>query len=508
MNDSEWPSADNGVSHAPAGETSVTDRPVRTVVRNFTFMLTSHGLTWALSIIIMVLGPRILSVTDVGNLRFAQAFVGFFALVAPLGMTTYIVKTVARDSTIAGQLLYNALAIVAVWTAVLSVAALVGGHLLGYGRQVNSLLIVFCVIMVFTSLDQQTAATFQGLQKMGGLAVWAAIQELVATVLGVFVLVRGWGAIWFAATVMLSLAVQFVANAWRARPLLSQRARLDPRLCRAMIIGGLPYLLNGAMLLIYGTIDIPILEHFAGSETVAWYAIAYQWIGVPSFFAAVVITALLPSLAAHGRTITPEAAAQANKALRLVSVFGAPVAVGLALISSEGLALLYGGHYSHSASVMQILSVHLPVVSIDMVFGTVLIAVDRQRAWLMVGIAAGVFNVLANFVVIPWTVREYGNGAVGSALITVATELLVMVGAILLRPSGVLDRSTASFCSRAALAALAMVPAVLAIDNAWIGFKVGLGMVVFGVAALVLRLGSPSDVRRGVRQVRMATRRT
>lgn len=32
---------------------------------------------------------------------------GFFALVAPLGMATYIIKAVARDAAIAGHLLYN-----------------------------------------------------------------------------------------------------------------------------------------------------------------------------------------------------------------------------------------------------------------------------------------------------------------------------------------------------------------------------------------------------------------
>ncbi|MGZ4699684.1 MAG: flippase [Ilumatobacteraceae bacterium] len=508
MTDSDRPMVELGSADSPESRPVRANGSGRTVVRNFTFMLLSQGYTWSLSIILMIVAPRILGVNDFGNLRFVQAFVGFFALVAPLGMATYIVKAVARDTALAGQFIFNAVALELVWAAVLSTGAIVLAHILGYSGEVTSLIVVFCVMMIITTLDQQTAAAFQGLQRMGGLAFWAAVQETVATALGVFVLVRGWGVVWLAVVTAVSFFVQFVANAWRARPLLRLGVHIDLRLWRAMVRGGLPYLFNGAILVIYGTIDIPILERLAGTETVAWYAIAYQWVSVPAFFGGIVVTALLPSLAARGRTVTPEFAAQANKALRLVFAVGAPVATGIALVSSDALHLLYGGRFGKAVPIMQVLASHVPIVGVTMVLGTVLVAVDRQRAWLMVGIVAAVFNVSANLILIPWAVHRYDNGAIGAALVTVLTEVLVMFGAILLRPPGVLDRSTASFCGRAALSALLMLPAVLAIGHSWVGLKVLVGVIVFSLCAFVFRVGRPSDLRQALGHIRGAASRS
>jgi len=55
-------------------------------------------------------------------------------------------------------------------------------------------------------------------------------------------------------------------------------------------------------------------------------------------------------------------------------------------------------------------------------------ASDRQRQWIVVGIIAAVFNPLLNLIAIPLTAHAYGNGATGAAMITVATEFLMLSG--------------------------------------------------------------------------------
>jgi hypothetical protein len=73
MNDSERPA--DGLVCSATGETSVSHRLVRKPVRNFTFMFLSQGFTWALSIILLIVGPA--SSPSVGReLRFVQTFVG------------------------------------------------------------------------------------------------------------------------------------------------------------------------------------------------------------------------------------------------------------------------------------------------------------------------------------------------------------------------------------------------------------------------------------------------
>ena len=133
--------------------------------------------------------------------------------------------------------------------------------------------------------------------------------------------------------------------------------------------------------------------------------------------------------------------------------------------------------------------------------GAVLTAVDKQRAWVSIGCVAAVVNIGANLVAIPWCVRHLQNGAIGAALVTVVTEFVVMAGAARLRPRGVFDRSVLFYCVRCALACALMVPAVLSISGAWVGYKVLVGAAVFGAGSMILRVATLSEIRRQITEV-------
>jgi O-antigen/teichoic acid export membrane protein len=137
-----------------------------------------------------------------------------------------------------------------------------------------------------------------------------------------------------------------------------------------------------------------------------------------------------------------------------------------------------------------------------MIVGAALQVTDRQRPFALLGLVAVVVNIGLNFIAIPFTIHHFDNGAIGAAVVTVATEFLILSGALALRPKGVLDRHTANYLGRCALASVAMIPAVAAIDGAWYGYKIAVGVAIFGVVALGLRIACPGDVVRAVGQVR------
>jgi hypothetical protein len=71
----------------------------------------------------------------------------------------------------------------------------------------------------------------------------------------------------------------------------------------------------------------------------------------------------------------------------------------------------------------------------------------------------------------------------------------MMIGAIYLRPAGILDRSTVSFLLRCVAASVAMIPFVLVAASAPFAVKVIIGATVFCIAALGLRLVSLRESR-------------
>lgn len=115
-------------------------------------------------------------------------------------------------------------------------------------------------------------------------------------------------------------------------------------------------------------------------------------------------------------------------------------------------------------------------------------------------IGAGVFNVVGNLIVIPIVEAQLANGAIGAAIVEVATELLLLVGAIALMPRGLLESRLCSVGGRALLAGGCAYLAAATTLQFSLPVAVVVGGGTFGVAALVLRLVRPEEARTWLRR--------
>ncbi len=93
--------------------------------------------------------------------------------------------------------------------------------------------------------------------------------------------------------------------------------------------------------------------------------------------------------------------------------------------------------------------------------------------------------------------RAFDNGAIGAAVITVTTELFMFVGALAIRPRGVMDRATVSYAGRCVVATVVMIPAILAVSATVLPVKVAVGVVTYGLASLALGTVSLDGFRVG-----------
>jgi len=183
--------------------------------------------------------------------------------------------------------------------------------------------------------------------------------------------------------------------------------------------------------------------------------------------------------------------------LQLVVLATFPMTIGILLLPEKIVQFLgYPEAFSNSVVPMMLLAPHVPLAGIDTIIGTVLVTLDRQRQWAMIGVAAAVVNPIANLVAIPLTHQLLGNGAIGASLTTGLTELFMFVLALRLLPSWVFGISTVRYVVRCAGAGLAMAVAVLIVREAPLPFVVALGVVAYAAASIALKTLAPSDLRR------------
>jgi ammonia channel protein AmtB len=115
-----------------------------------------------------------------------------------------------------------------------------------------------------------------------------------------------------------------------------------------------------------------------------------------------------------------------------------------------------------------------------------------------------VFNLGGNLLAIPFFQQALGNGAVGSSIVTVLTEILMCIGAVILIPKHVVDTSVAWQALRLVFGGVLSAVAGLTVLTELTGSvhivvalvaAASCGTIVYSVSALILRAVSVDDVR-------------
>jgi O-antigen/teichoic acid export membrane protein len=475
---------------------------VGVIRKNIAWLLISQVLTWVLTLVVLAKIPALLSDEELGTLAATVGYVGFFTVIGGLGSSTFLAREIVRDHRVAGAYVFNAVVMKCVLAAMLSVIAIGLAMLLGNRGDTLLLIVIGCAGMFVMVISEVFGGSLGGMERLAKPAMWTVVQAYVHGLLGLLVVaVLGMGVIAYGVVTTFAVLIPTVACGVMVWPVVRGHMRLDFRLWRQMLFGGIPLMALALCNLIYGTVDTPILHEMAGPRDVAWYAVGQRWAGLPIFVATAVMAAYFPAFSAHGNPVTPQYAPLVNRAIRLVALATIPAAVGLALVSADVLQLAYHHKYDEAIPVMVILALNIPLIALDSVLASALIAARRTSRYIMVAVIAAVINPIGCIVLINVTMDRYGNGAIGASIMTVATESIVLAGALKFRLPGVLDRRTVENLARIVVATTAMVPFVLLANDLPVPFQIAVGAASYAVAAMALRAVGGDEVRAGIGQV-------
>lgn len=461
----------------------------------------AQPLTWASSAALAILLPHFLGDANLGKLGFAFGLTLITGQLANLGVSVYLTKEVARAPERAATLAASALAMrlpLSLGAALIAVAVVsVGNH----GDLTRTVVLVLSAGILLDAIRAVVQGTLQGLHRMTTLAAFPAITGAVYAGGAAFALTHGSGVVAVAAAYVGGQAAGLAVSAvslWRAVPGLP---RPSWRLCRLLLIGGLPFFVWQAALAVYGQIDSVLLSYLTNDAVVGWYVAAYRIVTVPIFVPTVLMTVAFPALSAAAGD-TARFNGIVRRAVQVVLLTTMPMALGIMLLPDRIVhALHWSDSFQHSILPIVLLAPSFPLVAVDMMIGTALNARDRQKQWALTGVAAAVLNPTLNLILIPYTQTHYGNGAIGAATVTTVTELFMMVVGLWLMPRGVLTRDTGAWALRCLGACLVMTVLVVLLRDANLVVPVAVGGLAYVAASLSFGTLSLSDMRGALRHV-------
>lgn len=481
------------------------------IVRNIIALLITQLGTWTITLVLTLVLPRYLGVQLYGVYAFVFSFTGFVSIGMNLGMGTYLTWRIAQHPEEAGKLTLNALAIQVPLAIAFSLLALVSVPLTDTSLLVIHLTVITAAANAAGAMVSTCVSGLAGLQNMR-VPSFIGLGCSTAGTVGILITVQMHGNIVVLAACglgaqSLNLLLMFAY----AQVKLHLLGPIDFRLWPKIVGGGMPFFAWSVVLLFYGQVDITLTKVLAGDTVVGWYAAANRIVSIPVFLPTIVVTAVLPALSHERVPSSPRFRQLATHSMRMVMLVGIPAAAGTVLLATHLVALLrFPATFNQISPLIVILGVNMPLIGLDMVLGTVLIATGRQKAWTGVGIISAIFNPLANLWAIPFTQHMYGNGAIGASVVTVATECIMLVGALVLLPRPLFTWADVGYIVRCLVAAALMIPAVHGIigyGTISIALAVTYGVVIYAMAAYILRLFTNDDIRAVVQtiQARLGT---
>jgi O-antigen/teichoic acid export membrane protein len=360
------------------------------------------------------LATSYLGVEGFGEYAIVLALAPILLVFADLGIATLLARELVqapeRREELAGTLLWFRLGA----SAVVVLGFLAIAPFLPYDHHVRVGLLIACAGVSLLSLGSFATPFFQVNLRLDLVALLDCVVAVlmvgsVAAVtvfdLGFYALVSVHAAVGLA---NVAFAAFLVRRFWR--PTL----RFDRGLARQVVKDGFPLAAVIVLGLLHFKLDAVLLSLFRSPADVGVYTVAYRFLEQSLVLPGVFMAAVFPLLAA---AVRGEGAADViRKSFSFLLVVGIPLALALIVLADPLVALVAGEGFGAAAVPLRILAPALVFTFVNVVFASLLIALNRQRALILVSLGGLTLNVLANLYAIP------RFGYVGAAVTTVVSE--------------------------------------------------------------------------------------
>ena len=479
-------------------------------LRNSVFQGLTQVVTWALSWVLLIILPRFLGDAGFGKLFLGLSYSMVLGALMNMGVNNYLIKQVAilnpdaaspaeKSSNDAAlrELLGNvfALKIMLSVAAYALLACLV--FIFPYDPLTRQVILIICAASCISNLGMTAGGVFHGLESMLQPNLALIVEKTVATAGCTVLLLLGYELI----PICFVYVAAAAANSAVSLYLLARRVRFkliwDKNYLKQLLIGGVPFLVWIVFGEIYVRVDVLMLSFLTRDSVVGWFGAAFRIYATLLFVPHMLNTVVFPPLARLGADTTNNVSFSqaACRVMNLLLSVAFPISAGVFTVAAPLVLLLYGeGPFTNSIVSLRIFSGCILLVCVDVLLGSVLIARGKQKQWSYMAVIAAVFNPLMNLWMIPLSQELWGNGGIGAATATLLTEGLMMFGALVLLPAGILSSQNLVTAAKAAACALFMVFVLRlwGIDN--VPVIAVTGTLIYGILALLVRLLPPSDI--------------
>lgn len=477
------------------------------IAKNIFVLMGSQVTTWTLTLLLTVFLPRYLGPAGIGKLQFATSLWLVVGMMIAFGTGTLLTKEIARVPQRTSELFGSVVVVRTVLFLIGYAATIALLRALNYPPET---IVVVAIIGAANLMEQFATAcqsSLQGLERMGVMSVANIVGKSIDTVIGILLLLSGWGIYAIAGLLIVSTTVRFLIQLRYLKQGYPLQLSFQVDTAVRMLRSGLPYLMSSIFLVGYLQMNVLILSFLLNEETIGWYAAAERLFNTLLFIPTIFMMAVFPVFSRLKMSDTAYLHRLMGKSFDSLLLLGVPIGLGMTIVSGPIVTFLFGQEFANSGPILGVLGIALIFMYLNVLLGQFMISIDRQNTWTTIMAVATVILIVLDVTLIPWSHARWGNGAIGGALSYCLTELGMVVTGIILLPPGTLRRSNGWTALRIFLAGFIMAGVAWWLSGYLIIVPIVAGAVVYGLLILAMQVVPREDIRLAVSTVQQLFRR-
>ena len=384
--------------------------------------MAGKSIVLGLGVVSIAVLTRYLGPEDYGRYTLALMYMQLFGVLADVGLFTTVVREISKDPSRTDELVGNTLVLRLLLSIGVIALAAATSLVLPYDHEQRVAIVLAGAPLLLGMLNTTFVAIVQSRLQMSRAVVGDVLGRAVA--LGLVLLVAGIDLGFYAvmgAAAGGALATLLVT--WLlTRRLAAVRPRVEPAVWRRLLKAAVPLGVALAINELYFRADTLIISIYEPYDQVGFYTLAYRILELALVLGAILLNTTFPVLSEAVARDEERARRTIQTTTDLLVILGVPLVAGGLVLAPDVIELAAGDEFEDAATPLRILLAAGALAWVNGVFGYALIAKERQTSALWLNVTGLTFNVVLNLLLIP----RYG--IVVAAIVTVASEILILVG--------------------------------------------------------------------------------
>lgn len=366
---------------------------------------------------------RILSVNGMGIYNFSNTYIGYFLLIAGLGINTYAVRegTKYRDDKQKISIFASRIFSINIYSTILAYILLVASLILFKKLNLyNICILIFSIQIFFTTMGVNWLYIIY--EDYAYITTRNIIFKMLSIILLFMFVRKSDDFLIYAGITVLASVGSNILNFFHAKSFINLKFILIFPMWEHLK----PILIIFASAIgvsIYLYADNTILGLIKGDYAVGLYSVATKIYKISEDVLSAVLTVTIPRLSMlYGKKLYKKYSQLLSKLFNLLLVFSLPATIGLAMLSKNIILIIAGEKYLQSSRALSIISFAIIFSLFNWVISDcILLPAKREKKLFITTCITAAFNIIINIIIIPiWSYDA-------ASLSTVLSECFAML---------------------------------------------------------------------------------